>query len=81
MQDVFVQKMYLENPNRLILENERGEWFVLDRRTGDSLQVADFKRVEDGKASRDDDSNRVEPILQADYLIEADDTVSYGHQK
>jgi outer membrane protein assembly factor BamB len=81
VQDVFVQKMYLDDPNRLILENERGEWFVLDRRTGDSLQVDDFKRMGEPKAPDDDDSNKVEPILQGDYLIEADDTVSYGHQK
>jgi outer membrane protein assembly factor BamB len=81
VQDVFVQKMYLDDPNRLILENERGEWFVLDRRTGDSLQVEDFKRIGEPKAPDDDDSNKVEPILQGDYLIEADDTVSYGHQK
>jgi outer membrane protein assembly factor BamB len=81
MQDVFVREMYLDNPNRLVLENERGEWFILDRRTGDSLQVEDFKPREADKASQEDDSNKVESILQDDYLIEADDTVSYGHQK
>jgi outer membrane protein assembly factor BamB len=81
VQDVFIREMYLDNPNRLVLENERGEWFILDRRTGDSLQVEDFKPREEEKASGDDDSNKVEPILQDDYLIEADDSVSYGHQK
>jgi outer membrane protein assembly factor BamB len=81
VQDVFIQQMYLDNPNRLILENERGEWFVLDRRTGDPLQVEDFKRAEEEKAPDNTDSNKVEPLLQDNYLIEADESVSYGHQK
>src|SRR5580658_2036756 len=34
VQNVFLYKMFLEKPNLLILENERHEWFALDRRTG-----------------------------------------------
>jgi hypothetical protein len=81
VQDVFVREMYLDEPNRLILENERGEWFVLERRTGDLLQVDDFKRMEPVKTPDDPDSTKVEPVLQDDFLIEADDSISYGHQK
>ncbi len=81
VQDVFVREMYLDKPNRLILENERGEWFVLERRTGDLLQLEDFKRTEEEKIPDNSDSTKVEPILQDNFLIEADESVSYGHQK
>ncbi len=81
VQDVFIQKMYLDKLNRLVLENERGEWFVLDRRTGELVQTDQFKREGEEKDSPKDDLNKVDPVLQGDYLIEADNFVSYGHQK
>jgi outer membrane protein assembly factor BamB len=81
VQDVFIDRMYLDNPNRLVLKNERGEWFVLDRRTGNPLQVEKFELKKDEKQEEDPDSSKVEPILQGNFLIEADETVSYGHQK
>gem|GEM_PF-2736181 len=82
IQDVFIKKMYLDKPDRLILQNERGEWFVLERRTGALLQVANFLQLSDEKPDADDDeAPKIEPILQGDFYIEAEESVSYGHQK
>jgi outer membrane protein assembly factor BamB len=80
-QDVYLKKMYLDSPNRLILQNEQGTWFVLERHTGDVLNVDRFKKREDDPTVYYQDGNRVEPILKGDYYIEADNDVTYGHQK
>lgn len=80
-QDVYLKKMYLDSPNRLILQNEQGNWFVVERRTGDFLKVARFKKQEDDPAVYYTDGSRVEPILKGDYYVEADSDVTYGHQK
>lgn len=80
-QDVYIKKMYLDNPNRLILQNEKGAWFVLERRTGDLLKTGNFKKQDDDPSVYYMDGQRVEPIIQGDYFIEADPGISYGHQK
>ncbi len=84
VQDIYLQQMYLDDPNRLILQNERGEWFVLDRRNGNSLMVEKFKRKELEKKEEEADEDiaeRAGPLLEGNYLVIADPTVSYGHQK
>lgn len=86
VQNVYLKQMYLDKPNRLILENERGEWFVLDRRTGNQLETDKFKRVVPTRKTETDEEGTeedetVEPLLQGDYLIEVDPIISYGHQK
>ena len=80
-QDVYLKKMYLDKPDLLVLQNERGDWFVLDRRTGDYLKTQKFKKLEDDPSVYYTDGTRVEPILKGDYVIQADDEVVYGHQK
>ncbi len=80
-QDVYLKKMYLDPPNRLVLENEQDTWFVIERRTGDSLKVERFKKREDDPSVYYTNGTRVEPIIKGDYYIEADSDVTYGHQK
>jgi outer membrane protein assembly factor BamB len=80
-QDVYLKKMYLDPPNQLILQNEQGIWFVLERHTGDFLKIGRFKKQPDDPSVYYVDGSRVEPVLKGDYYIEADSGVSYGHQK
>lgn len=80
-QEVYIKKIYLDSPNRLILQNEQGIWFVLERHTGDFLKIGRFKEQADDPSVYYTDGNRVEPILKGDYYIEADSDVTYGHQK
>lgn len=80
-QDVYLKKMYLDSPNLLILQNEQGSWFVLERRTGDALKVGRFKKQEDDPSVYYTDGTRAEPIIKGDYYVEADSDVTYGHQK
>jgi outer membrane protein assembly factor BamB len=79
-QDIYLKKMYLEKPNRLVLQNERDEWFVLERRTGSPLEVTDFKKAQDDSSVYYGNDDRVEPVLSGNYQIEADPSVTYGHQ-
>ncbi len=79
-QDIYLKKMYLEKPNRLILQNERDEWFVLERRTGSSLEATDFKKAPDDPLVYYGNDDRVEPVLSGTYQIEADSSITYGHQ-
>lgn len=81
IQDVYLNKMYLDNPNLLVLQNEKGVWFVLDRRTGDYLKTQKFKKLEDDPSVYYTDGTRVEPILKGAYFIQSDNEISYGHQK
>lgn len=81
VQDVFIKKMYLERPNRLILQNEKEEWFVLDRRTGDVLTPKKFPKKGDDLSVYYLREDRVEPVVKGDYVIEADVNVSFGRQK
>lgn len=81
VQNVFIYKMYLEKPNKLILENERHEWFALDRRTGEKEVLTDIPKKEDDPKVYYTESDRVEPILKDDFLVVAADNVSYGRQK
>jgi outer membrane protein assembly factor BamB len=80
-QDIYLKKMYLDKSNLLVLQNERGDWFVLDRRTGDYLKTQKFKKLEDDPSVYYIDGTRIEPILKGTYFIQADNEVSYGHQK
>lgn len=80
-QDVYLKKMYLDSPNRLILQNEQGTWFVVERRTGDFLGMGKFKELPDDPSVYYTDGTRVEPVLNGDYYIVADSDVIYGHQK
>lgn len=80
VQDIFLKKMYLEKPNRLVLQNERDEWFVLERRTGSPLDATDFKKRPDDSAVYYGNDDRVEPILQGTYQVEAEPAITYGHQ-
>ncbi|HVZ80949.1 MAG TPA: hypothetical protein VHE12_09155 [bacterium] len=85
VQQIYLQQMYLDEPNRLVLQNERGEWFVLDRRNGRSLMTDKFKRKDlpkkkEGK-DEDDLSERTEPLLEGNFLVEVDPSITYGHQK
>lgn len=77
---VFLKKMYLEKPNRLILQNERGEWFVLERRTGETLSVGSFTKKEDDPSVYYLHDDRVEPVLEGNYFVMAEKNMSYGHQ-
>jgi outer membrane protein assembly factor BamB len=84
VQNVYIQQMYLEDPDRLVIQNERGEWFVLDRRNGRSLMVDKFKRKALEKEEEEDDEDvtqRAAPLLQGNYLIVADPGIIYGRQK
>lgn len=84
VQDVYIQQMYLDDPNRLVVQNERGEWFVLDRRNGRILMVEKFKRRELPKkqeVNEEDLTERAGPLLQGNYLIEVAPAVTYGRQK
>lgn len=80
-QEVYLKKMYLEQPNLLILQNERGNWFVLERRTGDLLKGKTFDKKADDPSVYYQDGSRVEPLLKGNYFIQADSEVSYGHEK
>jgi hypothetical protein len=80
-QDVYLKKMYLAKPNLLVLENEHGIWFVLEKRTGDQLKTSSFKKMEDDPSVYYTDGQRVEPIQKGDYYVEADSKVTYGHQE
>lgn len=80
-QDVYLKKIYLDKPNRLILQNEHGIWFVLEKRTGDQLKTGKFKKQDDDPSIYYTDGQRIEPILKGDYFIQADSEVTYGHQK
>lgn len=77
---VFLKKMYLEKPNRLIVQNEREEWFVLERRTGETLSVESFEKKEDDPSVYYLHDDRVEPVLEDNYFVVADKNMSYGHQ-
>lgn len=81
VQDVYLKKMYLGKGFQIVLQNERGKWFVLDRRTGQALDNEDFEKREDDLSIYYAQADRVEPVLKGDYLIEADDRVSWGRQK
>jgi len=81
VQNVFIYKMYLEKPNKVILENERHEWFALDRRTGEKLLLTDIPKKADDPSVYYTDSDRVEPLLKDNFLIVPGDSVSYGRQK
>ncbi len=80
-QDVYIKKMYLDSPNRLILQNEQGTWFVVERRSGDFLKMGKFKELPDDPSVYYTDGTRVEPVIKDDYFVEADSEVTYGHQK
>ena len=80
-QDVYLKKMYLDSPNRLILQNEQGTWFVVERHTGDFLKMGKFKKLADDPSVYYSDGTRVEPILKGDYYVVADSQVTYGRQK
>ena len=80
-QDVCIKKMYLDSPNRLILQNEQGTWFVVERRTGDFLKMGKFKELPDDPSVYYTDGTRVEPVLKGDYFVQADSDITYGHQK
>ncbi|HET9869645.1 MAG TPA: hypothetical protein VFR02_03985 [bacterium] len=79
-QAIYLKKMYLLKPNRLVFQNERDEWFVLERRTGILLDGADFKKKSDDSSVYYGNDDRVEPILQGTYQVEASPSVTYGHQ-
>jgi len=79
-QDVFLKKMYLDRKERLILQNEKGKWFVLDRRTGEPVHNQDFLRKEDDLSVYYVNPDKVEPVLKGDYYIGVDDRVGYGRQ-
>lgn len=84
VQNVYLQQMYLDDPDRLVLQNERGEWFVLDRRNGNPLTVEKFKRKELEKRDEVEDEDLTEragPLLDGNFLIIADPGVTYGHQR
>jgi len=81
VQNVFIYKMFLQKPSLLILENERHEWFALDRRTGDPVVLEDAPSKEDDPSVYYTEGDKVEPVMKEDYLFEAADNVSYGHQK
>jgi outer membrane protein assembly factor BamB len=80
LQDVFIKKMYLSSRERLVLQNEWGQWFVLDRRTGASIHTDRFKREKDDPSVYYTGSNRVEPILQGNFLVQAAQDSNFGHQ-
>jgi outer membrane protein assembly factor BamB len=80
VQDVYLKKMYLEKPNQLVLQNERDEWFVLERRTGSVLDATNFKKQPDDSSVYYGNDDRVEPILQGNYQLEAEPSITYGHQ-
>ncbi len=80
-QDVYLKKMYLDSGNRLVLQNEQGIWFVVERHTGEFLKPARFTKQPDDSSVYYTDGTRVEPILRGDYYIDADSDVTYGHQK
>lgn len=80
-QDVYLKKMYLDSPNRLILQNEQGTWFVVERRSGDFLKMGKFKKLPDDPSVYYTDGTRVEPVIKGDYYVEAESQVTYGHQK
>ncbi|HJT25386.1 MAG TPA: hypothetical protein VJ873_12490 [bacterium] len=80
-QDVYLKKMYLDSPNRLILQNEQGTWFVVERRSGDFLKMGKFKERPDDPSVYYTDGSRVEPVLKGNYYVEANSDVTYGHQK
>jgi outer membrane protein assembly factor BamB len=80
VQDVYLKKMYLEKPNQLVLQNERDEWFVLERRTGSVLDAINFKKQPEDSSVYYGNDDRVEPILAGTYQIEADPSITYGHQ-
>lgn len=81
VQDVFIYKMFLQKPNLVILENERHEWFALDRRTGELADLEETPRQKDDPSVYYNEGDKVEPVLKGDYLIEASDSISYGRQK
>ncbi|HEY5038582.1 MAG TPA: hypothetical protein VIJ93_05865 [bacterium] len=81
VQDVFIYKAYLAKPNLLIAENEDGTRFALDRRTGELIQKSEFQRDFKDRSMYYLNTDRVEPIVGKNYLIEADDSVSFGRQK
>ena len=80
-QDVYLKKMYLVKPNLLVLQNEHGIWFVLEKRTGDQLKTGNFKKLPDDPSVYYTDGKRIEPVLKGDYLIQAASDVIYGHQE
>ena len=80
VQDVYLKKMYLEKPNQLVLQNERDEWFVLERRTGSVLDASNFKKQPDDPSVYYGNDDRVEPLLQGNYQLEAEPSITYGHQ-
>lgn len=81
VQNVFIYKMFLQKPNLLILENERHEWFALDRRTGEPAVLEDVPKMADDPSVYYTEGDKVEPVIKDDYLFQAGDNVSYGHQK
>jgi hypothetical protein len=81
IQDIFICKVYLERPDRLVVENEDAVRFILNRRTGDLLERVDYHRDFSDRSMYYVNTDKVEPIMKGDYLIEADERVGYGHQK
>ena len=81
LQEVYLKKMYLQNPNLLILQNEKGAWFVLEKHTGELIKGKKFKKRADDPSVYYSDGTRIEPILKGSYFIQAEDEVSFGHQK
>ena len=77
---IYLKKIYLEKPNRLIVQNEREEWFVLERRTGETLTVGSFTKKEDDPSVYYLQDDRIEPVLEGNYFVVADKNMSYGHQ-
>jgi hypothetical protein len=73
VQHVYIKKMYLDEPDRLVLQNEKNKWFVLERSTGKALRFVKFQKKEDDRAVYYTSGDRIRPIIQDGYFVEAEE--------